>query len=163
MAGERGSTRDAQIWELYVNGHSQPALAKRFGLSNQRISQIIAAFRESVGVEDKAEIVARSRGQLEWMYRELHALASAAPLPAYSNGRPIIEVDPETGEEKVAEDHSGRVTAMRELRATQESLRKLMGTDAKVETSVTVQTSPELTALAEQARARRAQREEDVA
>lgn len=161
MAGERFASRDAQIWELWVNGHSQPALAKRFNLSNQRISQIVAIFRESIGVEEKAEIVARSVGQLHWVEREFHAIAAAPPLPAYSNGRPILEVDPDTGEEKVAEDHSARMTALRELRATNESIRKLTGADAKVESSVTVQTSPELSALAEQARARRLAREPD--
>jgi hypothetical protein len=161
MPPERNHARDAHIWELYVNGHSQPALAKQFGLSHQRISQIVQSFRDAIKPEDKAEIVVRSFGQLHWMERELHALAASPPIPAYSNGRPIVtSVDPDTGDDVVAEDHSHRVTAMRELRATNESIRKLTGADAKVESSVTVQTSPELSALVEQARARRLAREE---
>ncbi len=163
MAGNGGNrARDAAIWDLYCNNWSQVALAARFGLSQQRISQIIDSHRAAVPAEEKAERVQRSLMQLDWIARELHALASAEPIPAYSNGRPILTgvIDPETGEEQVAQDNTGRVVAMRELRATQESMRKLAGLDAKVETSLTVETSPEMAMLIEQARARRTSRDE---
>jgi hypothetical protein len=161
MAGHGGNrARDAAIWDLYCNNWTQQALAARFSLSQQRVSQIIDSHRDALPKEEKADRVQRSLLQLDWIARELHALASAAPIPAYSNGRPIVVgEDPETGDPIIADDHSMRVTAMREMRATQESMRKMLGTDAKVETSLTVETSPEMAALVEQARARRAERQ----
>lgn len=157
MPRGRNGDRDAAIWDAWCRGITQPTIATRFSLSNQRVSQIVAEFRAALPPEDKAERVQRAIAQLEWVGEELAVLASSVALPAYSNGRPILtgEIDPETGEEKVALDHSQRITAMRELRATQESLRKLLGTDAKVETSVTVDTTDEVAALLARARAAR--------
>lgn len=159
MAGERNRARDAAIWDDYCNRWAQQDIAVRHGISQQRVSQIIESFRAALPADDKAEHVRRFLGQLDWITRELHTLASSPPIPAYSNGRPILVTDPDTGEERTAEDHSMRVTAMKEMRATQESARKILGTDAKVETAVTVETSPEMAALVEQARSRRAARD----
>lgn len=49
MAGpERLEGRNGQIWRAYLEGHTQEAIAERFGISQQRVSQIIEEVRESI-------------------------------------------------------------------------------------------------------------------
>lgn len=49
MAGpERLEGRNGEVWRLYLEGHTQEAIAERFGLTQQRVSQIIEQVRESI-------------------------------------------------------------------------------------------------------------------
>lgn len=49
MAGPgRLEGRNGQIWRAYLEGHTQEAIAERFGISQQRVSQIIEEVRESI-------------------------------------------------------------------------------------------------------------------
>lgn len=45
---ERLEGRDGQVWRLYLEGHTQEAIAERFGVSQQRVSQIVSEVRESI-------------------------------------------------------------------------------------------------------------------
>ena len=48
MAGnskQRLEGRTGQVWQLYVDGHTQQAIAERFGVSQSRISNIIQEAR----------------------------------------------------------------------------------------------------------------------
>ncbi|MCX4906864.1 sigma factor-like helix-turn-helix DNA-binding protein [Streptomyces sp. NBC_00878] len=46
--GERLEGRNGQVWRLFLEGHTQEAIAERFGISQQRVSQIIDEVRESI-------------------------------------------------------------------------------------------------------------------
>ena len=49
MAGpERLEGRNGEVWRLYLQGHTQESLAEQFGVSQQRISQVINEVRESI-------------------------------------------------------------------------------------------------------------------
>lgn len=149
----RLALRNEAIWRSYCNMARQVDIAAQYGLSQQQVSDIIAGIRASIPEEDKDERRLRYTEQLDWITAELAVLAAAAPLPAYSNGRPILMADGVT----IGEDHSHRVTAMKELRATQERASKMIGLEAKVEAGLTVDTSPEIDALLARARAQREQ------
>lgn len=46
---ERLEGRDGRIWAAYVGGASQEAIAAEHGISQQRVSQVLAEVRESIG------------------------------------------------------------------------------------------------------------------
>lgn len=46
---ERLEGRDGAIWTAYVGGASQEAIAGEHGISQQRVSQVLAEVRESIG------------------------------------------------------------------------------------------------------------------
>jgi hypothetical protein len=125
MPPERSATRDDAIWQDYAFGLTQEKIAAKYDLTQSRVSRIITRIRESLPVEDNGERKLRYTAQLDWMSSELHVLAAADPIPAYSNGRPV-----ERDDGTPVWDHAGRMTAMRELRATQERASKMLGLDA---------------------------------
>jgi hypothetical protein len=135
------AARDDAIWQDYAFGMTQDKIAAKYGLTQGRVSQIIDRIRDSLPVEDNAQRKLRYTAQLDWMSSELHVLAAADPIPAYSNGRPV-----ERDDGTPVWDHSGRMTAMRELRATQERASKMLGLDAaaKVQAEHAFTPSPDL-------------------
>lgn len=146
--------RNGQIWREYIAGSTQDAIADRYGIHQTRVSQILAEVRKAIPDEDKAERIQRYAEQLDRQSVELDAIIEAGPIPAYSNGRPILLADGET----IAEDHSHRVTAMREQRAIQKRAAEMFGLDAtvKTEAAVTLDTSDDVAALLARARTQRA-------
>jgi len=66
MADEdRLAGRNGAIWQAYVRGSCQDAIAARFGISQQRVSQVIKDVRDSIPEETKQEIVTR---EIELLY-----------------------------------------------------------------------------------------------
>ncbi len=133
MTTDRTEGRNGEIWRRYCLGATQTALAEEYGISNQRVSQIIAEVRATLPEVDLAERRARHLESLDYMRNELATLATAGPIPAYSNGRPILD---ENG--RMVMDHSGRLAAMREFRAFADREAKLLGLDQPVQVDVTV-------------------------
>lgn len=60
---DRLDERDHEIWARYVGGWTQARLAAEYGVSQQRISQVLAEVRESVGDDARtdAALLARER------------------------------------------------------------------------------------------------------
>lgn len=60
---ERLDERDHEIWARYVGGWTQARLAAEYGVSQQRISQVLGEVRESLGAEARtdAALLARER------------------------------------------------------------------------------------------------------
>lgn len=75
---ERLEGRDGKIWSSYVGGMSQDAIAVEHGISQQRVSQVLAEVRESIGGAERidAALLAQERA---------HALL-AAVWPAALSG-----------------------------------------------------------------------------
>ncbi|SBT91390.1 hypothetical protein GA0115233_103022 [Streptomyces sp. DI166] len=46
---ERLDGRDGAIWSAYVGGATQEAIAAEHGISQQRVSQVLAEVRDSIG------------------------------------------------------------------------------------------------------------------
>lgn len=152
--GPRLEGRNGEIWKWYCRGMTQVALAEKYGLSNQRISQIIAEVRESIPPEDKDQVRREHLELAREMRAELAKLVDKGPIPAYSNGRPITLDDGTT-----AEDHSGRLAAMDRLTRWLERESKLLGIDAptRVDATVALTEQEAATALAAEAAARMAE------
>jgi predicted transcriptional regulator len=75
---ERLDGRDGKIWSSYVGGASQDAIAAEHGISQQRVSQVLAEVREGIGGAERidAALLAQERA---------HALL-AAVWPAAMSG-----------------------------------------------------------------------------
>lgn len=135
-SGPRLEDRNGAIWRAHVSGVTQEAIAAEHGISQERVSQIIRQIRESIPEVDRAHLVQRETEFLERLRVEALKLVDRGPIPAYSNGKPIMSFDGET----IAEDHSGRLAALDRAVRLHERLAKLLGLDApaKADVSLTV-------------------------
>jgi hypothetical protein len=125
--------RNGDVWRAYVSGETQESLAQRYGIDQSRVSQICSAVRASLPAED---IDARRQRYVELLDRQLAmvaALVESEPIPAYSNGKPILD---EHG--NVALDHTGRLNALKAGLAVTERVAKLLGLDAPARADVNV-------------------------
>lgn len=78
MAGnktERLEGRTGQVWQLYIDGHTQQAIAERFGISQSHVSKILAEVRASIPQQTRDEIV---RERVEQLAKFRMVLAEAA-------------------------------------------------------------------------------------
>lgn len=131
--------RDGQIaYDFAVLGMSQLAIAEKHGISQQRVSQILAENRRQTDSITVADHRAQMLDRITAYRRSLAELAEmeGAPVTAGKDGQ--VVTDPET--EQVVRDYSLRLNATKELRALDERLAKLVGADepAKLRTDVTV-------------------------
>jgi hypothetical protein len=120
--------RDARIAADYAFGMSQEKLGQKYELSQQRVSEILAAVRaehDATTREDHRAAIAARIAEHHRMLREL-AEMEGAPVTAGKDGD--VVTDPESGE--VVRDYSGRLNAIRTMLAVDERLAKLIGTDA---------------------------------
>lgn len=128
----RTADRDYQIWQRYTGGETQTELAAAYGISQVRISQIIARVKDDTPIEERRARQARTLADLDQLREAALALVEADPIPAYSNGRPI-ELPDDKG---VAQDHSGRIRGMEMLLKVMERQAKALGLDAVTRVSV---------------------------
>lgn len=133
--------RDWDMWGAYCRGATQQALALKYKISQTTVSERLKRVRESIPAEDKDQVRRRHLDSLAKMAAELWELVEADPVPAFSNGRPILIPDPDDpdGDPVPAMDHSGRLAAMDRIGKFQEREAKLIGLDAATETNVSVE------------------------
>jgi hypothetical protein len=122
----RTADRDFDIWQRYSDGQTQEQIAAHYDLSQPQVSAIIARMRDDIPIEERRARQRRQLADLDHLRQAALALADADPIPAYSNGRPIILADGHT----IAEDHTSRVRAMDLVIKLQEREAKALGTDA---------------------------------
>lgn len=79
MTDERNLTRDERIWKEYLLGASQAELGRRHGISQQRVSVIIADMRDALPARTREELVAESVELL----RELRQTVAGVMEDAY--------------------------------------------------------------------------------
>lgn len=130
---ERQTGRNGQVWVAFIAGETQESIAERFGISQQRVSQIIADCRASVPAVTREEYVQEAAELLRRLRRGAMELVDADPIPAYSNGRPITLDDG-----SIAQDHSGRLAGMQMVLRVEERAAKLLGLDAATRMEHTV-------------------------
>jgi len=133
----RIAARDAEIFERWIKRETQQSIADDLGMALSTVNSAIKRERESRGDDLKAELRARWLGLYEHCVDKLYAIVAAGPIPAYSHGRPIaIEWDEQGNPTAYADDFSGVVKAMAEMRAQSESARKMLGIDEPIKASV---------------------------
>jgi hypothetical protein len=139
------------IWQAYLKGANQMALAAEYGLTQGRISQIISEVRASLPERDKSELVQESAEFMRWARAQALTLweATGAPVTAGKDGDVVY--DPETG--AIVRDHAGRLAGLRTAVDVERHLAKLLGLDAatKLDANVTGDESAAMAALAAEA------------
>lgn len=127
----RKTEREPEIMHLWASGWTQKQIGERFGVTQQAITRIIDRLNRESRIKPE-DLVAREVAFLDDMRRQAMAIVDSDPAPVTAGKDGDIVRDPESGE--IVRDHSGRLAAMREARATSESLRKLVGLDAPTRT-----------------------------
>lgn len=135
---QRLDGRTGAIWTAHTSGATQEAIAATHGISQQRVSQILADVRAQIPEEDRADLVRREVDLLDRLRREVLELWDAPPKPAYSNGRMMVDEDG-----LPIPDHSARLAAVDRAVRLHERLSKLVGLDAAQKTEATVKVDPE--------------------
>jgi DNA-binding transcriptional regulator LsrR (DeoR family) len=145
--------RTGEVWKLHVAGWSQEAIGEKYGISQQRVSQLLAAVRAQLPEVDRAELIRRELEFLDDNRRMLAELAMA-PLPPAFDQKGGILWDPTTKE--MVRDASGRVAAIKAGLDVQQQMRKLLGLDQplKVDATVTDAAAVKAAELAAEAAAR---------
>lgn len=142
MAEQMGAKlegREGKVYYLYaVKRWTQTQIADELGVSQQRVSQILAACREKIVPPDLTAMRDKSIALHEDVIRRAFEMAemSGAPIAVGKDG--TILKDPEDG--TVVRDYALRNTALMLALKAEAELRKLMGMDAatKVETTGSV-------------------------
>lgn len=124
---ERLAGRNGLIWAHYVRGTTQEALAERFGLSQQRVSQIIEDVRTSIPQIIREQVIQAELDLLMGLRAEILEIWDAEPAPLMGRDGEVV-CNPESGE--IVRDHSGRLAAAKMAVNVSESLRRMLGLDA---------------------------------
>lgn len=151
--------RNGLIWRDYCAGMTQEALAHREGISQARISQIIAQVRESIPNEDREHEVQRSLELLHELRAGALEVYRMAPAPVFVGKDGVAAQDPETLE--YVRDHTGRLRALETALKVDQRISTLLGLDAaqKLDMNVATGEARQAERLAEEA-ARRVAGEE---
>jgi hypothetical protein len=121
--------RNDEIFALANAGLSHSEIAERFGISRQRVGQVVADMTPAAWGftdRDRAQIRAKEAAVLERMAKKVEAVISDPPLVHSAIGR-TVEDPRRPGTYLINE--SVRVAAIRERRLLSESFRRLTGTD----------------------------------
>lgn len=127
--------RTGEIWRLYVAGMTQEAIGEKFGISQVRVSQIIAATRAQIPEVDRTQLIQRELDLLDTSRLMALELATA-PLPPAFDQKGNVLIDP--GTKKPVLDATGRVAAVKLALETQRDMRKLLGLDQPLKVDATV-------------------------
>ena len=129
---------DARDWEIWrqrtVYRLTQRELAVKFGLGQQRISQILRAVRAKMPEDDLEQMRAESLALYDDLGRRALEIVDLTPAPVFVGKDGAIAYDDDGS---VVRDYSGRLNAMKVAMEMDRERRKLFGLDAaqKVEQS----------------------------
>lgn len=125
--------RDGSIWRAYLLGKDQYTLAAEFGISQQRVSQIIKAARADV-VDPELNTARQEFLEVQRMLQQTAVEIMEMPLPpAYSNGRMMVD---ENGEP--VRDTAARLAAMDRVQKAQDRVLKVLGLEAPTKAEVVI-------------------------
>ena len=134
--------RNDEIWACYaVKGWQMPKIAAHFGISKQRVSQIIARQREELGPYLAEEMTQQSMTFLRAVQEKAWEIAEMAGAPVAVGKDGSILYEPCECARYLADgvcdhprrmvrDYSGRLNALRLAHDIDKSVRKLHGLDA---------------------------------
>jgi hypothetical protein len=126
-------------WHLHCQGWSWERISRYFkddpdrpNLARQDVGEIIHDWRDNhVREDDRAEIRKAVMSGVMHMLSQASELMDSEPVPAYSNGRPILMPDGTP-----AEDHSGRIAAMNTALKVYDRIARMVGLDAPSQVDV---------------------------
>lgn len=127
--------RNQQIWLRYANGGAVADLAVEYGLSEERIYQVIKQVAATIPDEDRSQVVKLRRSYLDQAKTIAMEIAQAPAKPSFApNGRELLGRD---GEPIL--DNSERLTAVTAALKADERLARLTGTDAPAQQLISVE------------------------
>lgn len=140
--------RDGDIWRQYAHGATQETLAARYGISQQRVGQIIREVGAAIPEEDLADRRRRALDALGDLGRMALEIADLEPTQAWSQGRPMVNDDGTP-----IMDYSTRLSALDRVLKIGERQARLLGLDAaqKVDLAVSEQAAAQAQAAAAEA------------
>jgi hypothetical protein len=132
---QRLEGRNGRVWRRHViDGQTQSAVAREFGISQQRVSDIVKQVRSTIPEQDRAEMVQDTLEVLAELHRTAIDLMRRAGAPVTVGKDGDVLYDPELkgpdGKPLVVRDFSLRLNALKGALAVSESMRRLVGLDA---------------------------------
>lgn len=115
--------RNWEIWDLYAQGFSQREIARRFNLTQGRVSGIIKDIRSQLPEETKQDWRKRELTFLDTMRKDMMELVKK-PLPPATNSKGELLRD-EDGE--IIRDATGRLAAYDRALNTHAKLVQMLG------------------------------------
>lgn len=119
--------RNGEIWRAWVSGRTQEFIADKFGISQQRVNQIIALVREGIPEDAKKDWRLVALETLGHFHAEMVEIADSPPPPAFQGGEILKD---ENG--AIVRDVSVRFQALDRVIKLQERAARMLGTDSPV-------------------------------
>lgn len=129
--------RNGKIWQAFLRGQTQDAIAQRYGLSQPRVSQIIAEVRANIPAPVIADIAQVEADRVAELYAAtMEILHASHPLVSLQRGE-VVKVTDDEGNSVVLEDAGPKLAAINTGLRIVERVAKAYGTDAatKMETN----------------------------
>lgn len=136
---DRLEGRNGEVWRWFtIRGKTQEWIAQHYGISNQRVSQIIKEVRDAIPPIDKAELVQESLELIKEVKARAMEIVDMAGAPVAVGKDGVVLYDPVNGE--VVRDYAGRLRALDMALKADDTMAKRLGLDAasKVESTATV-------------------------
>lgn len=144
-AQKRLEGRNGAIARAYfVSGKTQSEIALDFGITRERVSQLLTEARKEIPDIDKAAYLTASLETLQYVQQVAAELIEREGAPVTAGKDGDIVYDPkvldEHGDPVVVRDYTGRVLAAQLLLKASEQQAKRLGLDAatKIESTATV-------------------------
>ena len=147
IGAERFAERDADIWRDRTRySMSTLALARKYGISQQRVSQILERIRQSIPTDVREQAIMETDTAYRELIVEAMTIADTIPPPVVVGKDGEILRDPGTGD--LFRDYSGRLRAIETVEKLLAGRRRMFGLDAaqKIEQTVTDVAAAERTA-----------------
>lgn len=123
---DRLAGRNGDIWRAYITGRNQEWIGQHFGISQQRVSQILTAVRDALPDDERDEWRLIAIQTLWEVHADLVDLVRAPLPPAFSQRGEILRNE----DEAVVHDAANRLAAVGQLLRLQERMGRTLGTDA---------------------------------
>lgn len=134
MARRRHEGRNGEVWHRYaVRGQTQERIADDLGISQPRVSQILAEVRASIPEPDRQQLIASSLELINFVKDQAMEIVDLAGAPVFVGKDGSIAYD-EDG--SVVRDYSGRLAALKMAMAADDVMAKRLGLDAATKTEV---------------------------
>lgn len=143
---ERLEGRDGDIWRRYtIYSWTQERIAREYGISRERVSDILERVRASLPETDRSALINASMELIHEVKARALEIAdmAGAPVAVGKDGLPLM--DPETG--AVVRDYSGRLRALETAMKADDVLAKRLGLDAAQKTETTASVRYEVVAV----------------
>jgi antitoxin (DNA-binding transcriptional repressor) of toxin-antitoxin stability system len=131
MAVQRLEGRNGEVWTLWsIHRWNETRIAEHFGISQQRVSQLLADVKAEMRPIQQDELAQQSMELLAKLQQEtldlVEKVREGAPVAVGKDGNPLL--DPVTGE--YVRDYSGLLAAVKAAKEMDAEIAKRFGLNA---------------------------------